>query len=66
MVEMTMEEALARLQQDEQRLQAMEQNALDITRALQDAGLTKNTLQNLPKAESGALIPLRGGVYLPA
>ncbi|MCD6522991.1 MAG: prefoldin subunit alpha [Candidatus Diapherotrites archaeon] len=66
MVELSPEEAAARLQYDEARIADIERQINTIIATLNELRLTKNTLSSLPSEERECLIPVGVGVYLPA
>jgi prefoldin alpha subunit len=65
MVELSRNEAIARLRMDEERLGAINEQAKSVLRALEEITRSRRTLEALPDTEESVLIPM-GGTFLPA
>lgn len=65
MVELSRNEAFARLQADEARLGAINEQAKTILRVLEEVTRSRRTLEALPNTEESVLVPM-GGTFLPA
>jgi prefoldin alpha subunit len=66
MPELSIQQALARLKGGEARLDALEKQISLFMGILADTEASKATLQNMPKAESKAMLPTAGGLYIPS
>jgi len=64
MVELSADEAIARIRVDEARLTEMQGQMQAIARTIEELRLTRVTLEQLPEEETAGLIPI-GGVLIP-
>lgn len=65
MVELTVEEGLAVLRNEEEKLRMMDMQRQQIMLALQEISIAKSSLEVIPDKKGNALMPIGGGVFLP-
>jgi prefoldin alpha subunit len=65
MVELTVEEAIALLRNEEDKLRELEMQRQQLLLVLQELGIAKSSLDVIPDKKGNALMPVGGGVFLP-